>query len=260
MIDTHCHIHDPDYKIDPELAIKNAAEHHVDKLIVVGTDLESSQLAVKFAETHDNVWSSVGLHPHDSQKFDDLESIEKMAVSSKKLVAIGECGLDYYYLKSDISTQKDCFKKQIELAIASDLAIIFHIRGAKDDSADAYEDFWRILDEYKTKIRGVVHSFSAHKKQLDQALERGLYIGVNGISTFCGPGEQLEAYKSIPLERMVLETDSPFLTPAPFRGQVNQPMHIDQIARYLSELRNEDLSELRRKTTSNAERLFSISV
>jgi Tat protein secretion system quality control protein TatD with DNase activity len=167
-----------------------------------------------------------------------------------KIVAIGECGLDYFYNHSSKPEQERALRSQIELALEHNLPLIFHIR-------DAFADFWPIFDSYQG-LRGVLHSFTDTPENLGKALERGLYIGINGIMTFTKQNWQLEVAKSVPSERLVLETDAPFLTPVPLRGTINEPAHVELIAKFLSELRQQPFEELATITPNNALQLFSI--
>ena len=167
-----------------------------------------------------------------------------------KIVAIGECGLDYYYSHSPKAEQIELLHFQLGLAQKHDLPLIFHVREASDD-------FWPIFDQYKG-VQGVIHSFSATRKDLDHILSRGLYVGLNGIMTFTKDTAQLEAAKAVPLTSLLLETDAPFLTPNPHRGTICEPKHIRVIAEFLAELRGEDLAEVASITTKNAQGLFKI--
>lgn len=250
FIDTHCHIHSADYPMNSDEVIDKAIESGVNKLICVGTDENDSEVAVLFAQKHQNIWASVGLHPHDAKlgqsAYGKLESL----VRQPKVIAIGECGLDYYYNNSAKSDQEAALRFQIELALAHNLPLIFHIR-------DAFEQFWPIFDDYQG-VKGVVHSFTATTKELEQALDRGLYISLNGIMTFSKNEEQLLAAKQVPLDRLMLETDSPYLTPVPFRGKINEPKNVVVTAEFLAGLRNESVNDLAQATTQNAESLFGI--
>jgi TatD DNase family protein len=237
----------------PDDMLKSAAADDVKRVICVGTTLEDSKVAVDFAEQHDSAWASIGLHPHEAKDYaGNNEALKQFAALAKrkKVVAVGECGLDYYYTHSLKADQELILKFQIELALEHDLPMIFHVR-------DAFDDFWPIFDSYKG-IRGVIHSFSATKKELDQILDRGLYVGLNGIMTFTTRQEQIEAAKAVPLERMVLETDAPFLTPTPYRGNICEPKHIRVTAAFLADLRGESLEEVARHTTENAESVFGL--
>jgi|GEM_PF-129256 len=166
------------------------------------------------------------------------------------LVAIGETGLDYHYMHSPKPVQEKLLRFQIELALEHDLPLIFHVR-------EAFDDFWHIFDQYKG-LRGVVHSYSSNRRDLDEILSRGLYVGLNGIITFTKGQEQLDAIKTIPLNKILLETDAPFLTPVPFRGTICQPKHVRATAEFLSNLRGEPLVALATATTHNARALLNL--
>lgn len=251
IVDTHCHIHSSDYKLDPSVALDNARKSGVEKIICVGTDIEDSRRALEFVQNKESCWASVGLHPHDAKLGDDaiakLEDIAKTA--SKKLVAIGECGLDYYYNHSNKDDQRHAFETQIKLALALDLPMIFHVR-------EAFDDFIDITN--KESIRGVVHSFTANKKELDRVLNSGFYVGINGIMTFTKDQTQLDALKAIPLNRMLIETDAPFLTPSPYRGKINEPVFARTVLEFVANLRGESISEVEKMTSANANELFGI--
>lgn len=175
---------------------------------------------------------------------------EVSADAQRKIVAIGECGLDYFYGHSTKAEQEKALRYQIELALEFDLPLVFHVR-------DAFDDFWPIFDSYQG-VKGELHSFTDNLTNLSKALTRGLYIGVNGIMTFTKNDWQLEVAKAIPRDRLLLETDAPFLTPKPLRGKVNEPAQVLLTARFLSELRQEPLEELAHYTTTNARQVFLI--
>jgi TatD DNase family protein len=223
----------------------------------VGTTLEDSRQAIIFAQQQVGTWASIGIHPHEAKEYTKGKVLNKKKcqefadlVYKPKVLAIGECGLDFYYNHSPKSAQIVILKFQIELALDRNLPMIFHVR-------DAFADFWPIFDSYQG-IRGVVHSFSATESQLTDILKRNLFVGLNGIMTFTKNQAQLAAAKAIPLNRLVLETDSPFLTPKPYRGTVNEPKNVQIIAEFLSTLRNEDLAALAAATTQNARQLFGL--
>ena len=253
FVDTHCHIHFKKYPLPANEVLSNAAKNGVNKMICVGTSLEDSHQAIEFAAKHNNVWASIGAHPHDGQDFlDDPQATSKLKklLSEDRVVAVGEIGLDYYHDRTARPVQAKALRAQIEAGLESGLPFVFHVR-------DAWADFWPIFDEYKIK-RGVVHSFSAGVKQLDAILNRGLYVGLNGIMTFTRDEAQLEAAKAVPLERLLLETDAPFLTPAVDRGKTCEPKHVRDIAQFLSALRGETLGQIAQATTSNAVGLFNL--
>ncbi len=250
FIDTHCHIHEDSFAYDADETITRALVAGVCKMIVVGTSAKDSANTVAFAAGHDNVWASIGLHPHDAKlgqaAFDGLGAL----VNKPKIVAIGECGLDYFYNYSSKTDQIAALEFQMQLASEYSLPMIFHVR-------DAFEDFWPVFDRFEG-LRGVVHSFTATNSELEQALIRGLYIGLNGIMTFTKNPAQLVAAKNIPLSKLLLETDAPFLTPVPVRGTVNEPKNVVFTAEFLSILRVESLSQIAEATTQNAQKLFGI--
>lgn len=264
FVDTHCHIQFPDYPLDADEVREAAAADGVARLLVVGCTLKDSQAAVTYAKDIDGVWASIGLHPHEAAVYEhDHKALQQFhdLASKPKVVAIGETGLDYYYEHSPKEAQKRMLRFQLDVAKEHNLPLIFHVR-------DAFDDFWKIIDDFQTpnpelrtpnpKIRGVVHSFSATTKELDQILNRGLYVGLNGIMTFTKDSQQLDAAKKAPLDRLLLETDAPFLTPAPFRGKVCEPKHVRTTAEFLAKLRGDSLENVALVTTNNAKKLFGI--
>lgn len=254
FVDTHCHIQFVDFPLDPEGVIADAKKDGVTRLIVVGCTLEDSRAAVKFAAAHDNVWAAIGLHPHEGAVYvNDSKALQEFRelASKPKVVAIGETGLDYYYEHSPKEDQVKLLRYQMDLAVEHKLPLIFHVR-------NAFSDFWPIFDEYKG-VKGVVHSFSSGKDDVEQVLKRGLYVGLNGIMTFTKQVGQLEAAKAIPLDKMLLETDAPFLTPTPFRGKICESKYVRVTGEFLSSLRNESLETLAAVTTANAKQLFKLT-
>jgi TatD DNase family protein len=250
LLDSHCHIHSANYELDPDEAIKQAVSSGVSKIICVGTNARDSLRVVKFVSSRPNCWAVVGLHPHDAKKGElELIKIENLT-QQKKVVAIGECGLDYHYNHSKRNDQIVVLRAQLKIALNHKLPLVFHVR-------EAFEDYWSILDEFKV-TNGVIHSFSGSSNDLNQALSRGLFIGLNGIVTFTKDIEQLELAKHIPLEKLLIETDSPHLTPVPYRGKVNEPRYVSLIAKFLANLRQEPVERLIEATTQNATRLFKL--
>lgn len=272
FVDTHCHIHDPEFAKDCDQDQKTLLEEAktvgVDTIICVGTSEESSLSSVEFCKSNKNCFASLALHPHEVETYTDeeldkqMETLAKLA-TDKSVVAIGETGLDYFY-HDDPAThrrQKHYLEQHIKLALKHDLPLVFHVRDKKgtntSEIGSAFEDFFEVVGEYEG-IKGVVHSFSGGLKTLQKALDKGLYIGINGIITFTNDKNQLEAVRTIPASRLLLETDAPFLTPAPFRGTICKPKHLRVTAEFLSTLRDESLEALARETTNNAKQLFRI--
>lgn len=251
FVDTHCHIHSADYTPDISEVLHRNEIVGVNKIICVGTDENDSKLAVEFATNRPGVWASIGLHPHDAKlgqaAFDALATL----ANKPKVVAVGECGLDYYYNHSSKEDQAKALHFQIELALKHNLPMIFHVR-------DAFDDFWPIFDAHPG-IRGVIHSFTATQKELDDILARGLYVGLNGITTFSKNQGQLTAVKAVPKQFLIIETDAPYLTPTPLRGTINEPKNVVLTAEFLSNLRGVSLEEFAAKTTKNAQQLFNLN-
>ncbi|HSX07576.1 MAG TPA: TatD family hydrolase [Candidatus Saccharimonadales bacterium] len=271
LIDTHCHIHEAlrsvtdadenvhdawrrDGKVrDPDVMIAEAKEAGVSKMLCIGCTLADSALAVEFVQSRPEAWASIGIHPHEARHYvNDPAALKTFAAlaDKPKVVAVGECGLDYFYTKSTKTDQEKILRYQIELALKHNLPMAFHVR-------EAFGDFWPIFDDYRG-IRGVIHSFTATERELEQILARGLYVGLNGIMTFTKRPEQLAAAKAVPLDRLVLETDAPFLTPEPYRGKVCESKHVRLTAEFLAHLRGETLEALAHSSTVNATALFSL--
>lgn len=268
LVDTHCHIqdaaatHGSDEFMqaiwnkaddpDPQHIIDRAAQQGVTQLICVGTTVEDSRLAVDFVQDKPNCWASIGVHPHEAK--DGQPALDALAAiwrPQRKIVAIGECGLDFFYEHSPKKDQIKALRFQIELALEHNLPLIFHVRNALDD-------FWPIFDSYRG-VRGVLHSFTDTQANLGKALARGLYIGANGIMTFTKDQAQLSMIQSVPLQNLLVETDAPFLTPKPFRGKVNEPAYARLVAEFLADLRGETLHNFAQQTTANAQTLFNLS-
>lgn len=268
LFDTHCHIQSAGLKqgerttrdmwakagntsVDEIIARANDAG--VSHMICVGCDVDDSMLAVQTVQDRDNLYASIGIHPHEAQRYVN-DTAEKSRFSGlaayEKVVAVGECGLDYFYTHSPKEAQVEILKFQLDLGRKHDLPMIFHVR-------EAFDDFWPVFEQF-SGIRGILHSFTDSIENMQRAVAQGLCIGVNGIATFAKSESQLAMYKAIPLENLVLETDAPFLTPVPFRGTICEPKHIALTAQFLADLRGEPVEELVRMTTQNARKLFNV--
>lgn len=267
FVDTHCHIQSAGQAkgerttrdlwakagdTSVEEIISRAHEANVQQMICVGCDVEDSVLAVETVKNHDSLSASIGIHPHEAQHFVDnqteLDRFSALA-TEEKVVAVGECGLDYFYTHSPKEQQIKILEFQLELATKHNLPVIFHVR-------EAFDDFWPVLDQFEG-IRGVLHSYTDNQANLEKAVQKGLYIGVNGIATFAKQKEQLSMYKAIPLNSLLLETDAPFLTPVPYRGTICEPKHVVLTAEFLASLRGDTVPEIAHATTQNARQLFS---
>lgn len=249
LIDTHCHIHESDFLLPLDEVMDRAHAASVGKIICVGTDEDSSRRAIALAEAREDTYAVIGVHPHNAK--DGYDFIADLANTSKKIVGIGEIGLDYYYNHSSREEQIKALEFQIDVALKHDLPIAFHVR-------DAFDDFWPVFNNF-SGTRGELHSFTDSKANLDIALSEGLFIGVNGISTFTRDASQQETFDSIPLGSLLLETDAPFLTPHPFRGTINEPAHVRIVAEYHASRRGLTLEDVASATTKNAQKLYALS-
>lgn len=265
LVDTHCHIHEivgsSEVAVkwhkarvhDADKVIADAKKVDVTRLVCVGCALADSRLAIDFVQNRPGLYASIGIHPHEAEDFLNKDSKEAFArlAAEPKVVAVGECGLDYFYNNSPKAAQEKVLRFQIELALEHDLPLIFHVR-------EAFDDFWPILESYRG-IRGVLHSFTDTEANMRRAVAHGLFIGVNGIATFTKDPKQLQMYKNIPLQNLLLETDAPFLTPTPYRGSICESKHVRVTLEFLAALREETLEQIAVATTQNAGQLFSIS-
>ncbi len=253
IFDTHAHLNDKSLQKDIPGAIRRAAEHGVNRVICPGYNLATSRSAAQIAAEYKNVWASVGVHPHDSKHFDDVALRELRHLAEQpKVVAIGEIGLDYYRDLSPRPVQESVFRMQTALAKELGLPIIIHNR-------DAGADILRILkNEGVPEAGGVLHCFSEDADYALDVIEMGFYIGIAGPVTFSKSTDLREAVKAAPIERILVETDSPYLTPEPFRGRrQNEPALVHIVAQKVAEIRNLDVADLAKITTDNALKLFS---
>jgi TatD DNase family protein len=250
LVDSHCHLNFPEFKQDLDLVIKNANDQGIKYMLTVNTRLSESPDIQRIAEANSNIFCSVGVHPHDSKDYNDSSLIEKLKNHAKhpKVVALGETGLDYYYNNSDEKAQIDCFNMHLDTGIELGLPVIIHTRDADADTISC-------LDTHPN-AKGVFHCFSGSTEFAKQGLDRGLYISFSGIITFKKAEELREAVKFVPLDRILVETDSPFLAPIPHRGRRNEPAFTLFVAKLVAELKDISLEEVAEATTKNFFTLF----
>ena len=246
--DTHCHLY-KEYYEDLDEILKNCQKNKINRMINNGCDSKSNQEVLYLITKYPNMYGALGIHPEsvDAYKEEDLIWLEKN-IKKKKIIAIGEIGLDYHYTKENKEEQKSLFKRQLSIAENENLPVIIHSREATEDTIN-------ILKKYKTK--GVIHSFSGSKETAQIYIKMGYLLGINGVITFKN-SKLKEVIKDIPLENIVLETDSPYLTPEPFRGKRNEPARILDIARFICDLKSISLEELSKITNANIKRIFDI--
>ncbi len=249
MVDTHAHL--TEYKLYNNLdeVIKKAKDSGVNKIICVGMNKKANDLAINIANNNKMVYATVGIHPNEVMNEQlDITLLEELT-KEKKVIAIGEIGIDLYRSKDSLIKQKEYFIKQIELALKLDLPIIVHSR----NSADVIYD---IVKDYKN-LKGVMHCYSEHVELVDKFVELGFYIGIGGIVTFKNAHLVRDIAKKVPLEKLLIETDAPYLAPDPFRGKTNEPAYVKYTLLKLAEVLNIDKDELINVTTANAHKLFT---
>ena len=253
LVDSHCHLDFPDYAGRADEVLARARAAGVGVCVSIGTELKRFPGVKAVAEAHDNVWCSVGVHPHESEKelLDDEAALIAEA-AHPKVVAIGETGLDYYYEHSPRQPQQANFRSHIAAARQTGLPVIVHTRDADDDTI-------HILREEMAKgaFTGLIHCFTGTQRLADAALELGLYISVSGIATFKNSQPLRDVIKSVPLDRLLVETDAPYLAPVPHRGKTNEPAFVAHTAAMLADLKGVSGQELADATTENFFRLFS---
>jgi len=251
LFDSHAHLDDEKFNQDRDELIAALNKSGVSYFVNIGVDEQSSLDAIALAEKYDFVYASVGMHPHGAEEFDEeyLDKIRQLAINNKKVVAIGEAGLDYHY-DVDRQAQKKAFIMQIKLANELDLPIIIHNR-------DAHKDVLDILTEYKPK-NAVIHCYSGSAEMAKVLVKMGYYISFSGTVTYKNARNVQEAAKVVPLDRLLIETDSPYLSPEPERGTRNNPSKVRFTAIKLAELKGVSFEELVQATTENAKRIYRI--
>lgn len=249
IVDTHLHLNTEDYEKDLDRVIKNAYEKGVKKLIVIGMDEKTSLEAIRIAETYDHVYATVGLHPGyvDDHDTDFIEPL----LNHPKVVGIGETGLDFYWQKDNMEKQKQCFLNQIELSIKHDLPLVIHTRNS---FLEAYD----LLKPFHKKAFGVFHCFSSDLKDAIKAIDLGFYVGIDGPITFKNPKDLLPIVKDIDLNHILVETDSPYLAPMPYRGKRNEPSYLVEVVKKIAEIKNISYEQVSQITTHNAHQLFRL--
>ncbi len=257
-IDSHCHLNHPNIKEigSPADIIMAANKVGVDGMMTVCCRIsEEIDELINIANSHDNVWCSIGTHPHDAgveaeQKFSQSKIVE-IANANDKIIAIGETGLDYFYDNSPRDQQQESFRKHIQACVESDLPMIVHTRDAEIDTINIMRE-----EGTGTNLTGVMHCFSSSQKLAEQALDMGFYISLSGIVTFKKADELRETAKIVPLDRVLVETDAPFLAPMPYRGKVNEPAYVVKTGEFLADLYGLSAEEFAKITTDNFYRLF----
>ena len=255
LFDSHVHLDTRAFDDDREAVISRARQSGVDLMIeIAGSDVGEGSLdrGIKLAEDFDFIYAAIGLHPHEASIFNkDLEQRLITLSSHPKVVAWGEIGLDYHYNYSPPEVQRSVFKRQLEIAANRSLPVIIHTREAEDETIE-------ILSEFSASLSGVMHCFTGSTKLAEAALNLGFYISFSGVLTFKNAGELREIASQAPLDRLLVETDCPYLAPVPHRGKRNEPAFVVETAKEIARLRSVSFETIAEATTSNSQRLFGI--
>lgn len=253
LVDSHCHLNMKEFTDNLDQVIKRAREAKVELMQTICTKLEDLPGLLKITEKYDDIYCSVGIHPHDVEEAHEIttENLVKLAKSNPKIIGIGETGLDYYYEHSKRDIQQHAFRCHIQAAQETGKPVIVHSRSADDDTIQI------LKSERKNKpYKGLIHCFSSTKKLSEEALDMGLYISVAGIITFNNATDLRETVADVPLDRLLIETDSPYLAPVPNRGRTNEPAFVEFVAKKIAEIKNVSFEEVAKVTTENFYRLF----
>ena len=255
LIDTHCHLASEELKDDVNHIIKEANENHVDKLINIAFDRKSNDLVIQQVQDFESVYGALGIQPHDAKEFSTLVADEILSKikDNKKICAIGEIGLDYHYNLSPRDLQNECFEYFVNASCHFNLPVVVHMR-------DSFQDLYAILKKYQnsSKLTGVIHCFTGTQEEAFKFLDLGFYISFSGIVTFKSAEDLRAVVKTIPLEKLLIETDSPYLAPVPKRGKTNEPANLKFTLEKILELRSEENSQVIEALYENSLRLFRI--
>lgn len=253
IIDTHCHLHDEKFAADLNDVLMRARDAQVSGFVTIGCDIITTTKAKNLAELHDSVYFTAGFHPHEAKFLDDENLDElKLLAQHKKCVGIGECGLDFYYYHSSADEQRQALIQQINLAQELKLPLIIHLRDAFKECLDIFETY--LSDQQKV----LIHCFSGTLEEAHIFCDMGFYLSLSGIVTFKKPGDLPRVAKEVPLERLVIETDSPYLAPLPYRGKRNEPSYIRHTLQAVADARGQDVSQVENALYKNSKEFFQI--
>jgi len=259
LIDTHCHLNFHKYNDDRDAVMERAKEAGVNRVIIPAIDLETCHESLALADQYEGIFVAVGIHPNSTATFDaDMLNAVRDFASHEKVVSIGEIGLDYYWDKSPKDIQRTSFEQQLEIASELELPVIIHNRDASEDTMDVLEAWASALPDSLKNRPGVMHSFSASPEIAERALAIGFYLGFTGPITFKKAQDLRDVAQTVPLDRILVETDGPFLTPHPYRGKRNEPAYVQYMTEKLAELHNISYDEMAQHTTDNAVHLFNL--
>lgn len=252
IIETHCHLDYLEEEQDLQDVIAAAQAANIERIITIAVSAENLDTVMGIIERHEQVWGTQGIHPHDANDYnDDVESRIRENALHEKVLAIGEIGLDYYYDHSDRAKQRTAFERQLQIAIDLDMPIVVHTREADEDMQSILQNFVGSMPK-----RGVIHSFTSGKSLAEYCLSEGFHLGFNGISTFNSAENVREIVSLTPVEKILFETDSPYLTPVPYRGRKNEPKYLPFIAEHVAQVKDVPLEELLPQVWKNSIELF----
>lgn len=253
LIDSHVHLDDKRFDNDRDILIRNFKNNNIELVVNIGADLGTSVASVDLADKYENIYAAVGIHPHSAKDVNTLvmEKIRELA-TNKKVVAIGEIGLDFYYDNSPRDVQRKWFMEQLKLAKELDLPIIIHTRDASQETFDI------LKNNQDGTVRGVLHAFSGSPEMALEYVKMGFYISIGGPVTFKNARVVREVAEAVPLNKLLIETDCPYLTPEPYRGKRNEPVYVQYVAKKIAEVKAISYDELVKATNENAKKLFGI--
>ena len=255
IIDSHCHLNFPQFKGKLDEIVKRALDNGVSKMLTISTKLNEISRLEDISKAYSEVYNSVGVHPHECKNYKDLclEDLLKYT-DNPKCIGVGESGLDFYYENSPKDLQIDLFKVHIEAARKSSLPLIVHTRAADKETIEILQNEMK-----KGRFSGLIHCFSTSRELAEKAIDLGLYISLSGIITFSKSNELRNIVKELPLNRLLVETDAPYLAPEPYRGKCNEPSYVLHTAKHLANIMNVDMNIIANKTTENFNKLFNIN-
>lgn len=252
LFDSHAHLDDEAFDYDREKVIENLKENNIGWVLNPGADMLSSKRAVKLASEFENIYAAIGIHPHDAENFKEEDILELKELSkNKKVVAIGEIGLDYHYDNSPRDIQRKVFKRQMDLAYELNLPVAIHSR-------DATGETFEILNEYKGNVKGIIHCYTGAIEMAKRYIDLGYYISIAGPVTFKNARVVKEMAKEVPVDRLLIETDSPYMAPTPFRGKRNEPKYVRYVAEEIAALKEMDVDDLIAITRQNTVDILNI--
>ncbi|MHC1742143.1 MAG: TatD family hydrolase [Syntrophobacteraceae bacterium] len=255
VVDTHAHLDFPELGSDLDGVLDRASRADVRRIVTIGIDIETSRKAIALAHAHEQIYATVGLHPHGAKELPEEAMADLKALASQeRVVAIGEVGLDYYRDRQPRPIQRECFEQQLELACEVGLPVVFHIR-------EAHEDFLGIVQGFVGRLRGgILHCFSGDWTVAGRCLDLGFFLSIPGTVTYSKAQAQQDVVRKAPMDRLLVETDAPFLAPVPFRGKDNEPSYVIYTVQKIAQLRNCPYEEVAMRTSENAALAFGLDL